>query len=66
MLFGNCITYVESNKQKATVLGPVACAWATKFSRKQQCPGDAADACRGAIITEPHRVTGRETEFQLP
>ena len=42
------------------------CAWATQFSRNYHCPADAAEACRGAIITEPCHVTGKETEFQLP
>ena len=65
-MFGNQITFTENNKQKATVLGPVTCAWGRKFSRNQQCPADVAEACQGAIITEPCRVTGKEMEFQLP
>ena len=52
--------------RKAAVLGPTACMWAAKLSRRNRCPVDAAEiqAYQGKGV-EPQNVNIPDEDFQI-
>ncbi len=52
--------------RKAAVLGPTACMWAAKLSRRNRCPVDAAEmqAYQGKGA-EPQNVNIPDEDFQI-
>jgi hypothetical protein len=52
-------------KCKAGVLGPLACAWATKLDRRNCCPVDAAETMAQGKGVELKRVTIPDKQFRV-
>jgi hypothetical protein len=65
-LYGSQVMLLGGQKWKAKVLGPIVCAWASKFSWKGYCEIDAAELRLGAQVMEPPQITEKEMYFRVP
>jgi hypothetical protein len=65
-LYGSQVTLHVGQKQKTKVLGPVACAWAAKFSRRGQSEVNTSESKLGARVTEPPQITEKDMDFTVP
>ncbi len=54
-----------NDKQKADILGPVACAWAYKLEKRTHCTVDAAESKAKVNWKEPERVREKDNKFEL-
>ena len=52
-------------KQKADILGPVACTWAYKLEERTHCTVDAAESKSKVNWKEPKWVKEKDTKFKL-
>jgi hypothetical protein len=52
-------------KQKADILGPVACTWAYKLKKRTDCTVNVAESKSKANWKEPKWVKEKHTKFEL-
>jgi hypothetical protein len=54
-----------NEKQKADILGPVACAWAHKLEKRTHCAVDAAESKSKVTWKEPERFSEKDKKFEI-
>jgi hypothetical protein len=64
-LYGQGLNIRKDQKQKAEVLGPLACTWTSKLKQPSWCNIDAAELKEGRKVWKPPCLTGTEKTLNL-